>query len=116
VIWPYRIAAVAGAIIIATTSFAHAVTIMGSGSGDCGSWINNENNPIAASSQIDWILGFLSALVATSSDGIDFLSGQSSAGISLAVHNYCVAHPTGWIENAAFDVANQLIGQHRPLK
>jgi hypothetical protein len=60
-----RIAAVSAAIIIAATSIAHAVTIMGSGSGDCGNWINNENNPIAASSQIDWLLGFLSALNAT---------------------------------------------------
>jgi len=108
-----RIAAVGTAIMVAAASSAYAATLLGLGSGDCGSWINNENNPIAAGSQINWILGFLSALDADSRLGVDFLAEQSAAGINLAVHNYCIVHPTGWIEDAAFNVADQLIAQHR---
>jgi hypothetical protein len=102
--------------MIVATSSTFAATVIGIGSGDCGSWINNEINPIVASSQITWILGFLSALDATRPDGIDILAGQSAAGIERAVHNYCVAHPIGWIEDAAFDIANQLSSQHRRPK
>jgi hypothetical protein len=111
-----RISAVGTAIMLAATSSTYATTVIGLGSEDCGSWINNENDSIAASSQVNWILGFLSALNATRPDGVDILAGQSGAGIYLAVHNYCVAHPTGWVEDAAFDVANHLSEQHRRPK
>jgi hypothetical protein len=116
VIWVSRTAAVGISIMIAATSSTFATTVIGIGSGDCGSWIDNENKAIAANSQVNWILGFLSALNATRSDGVDILAGQSDAGIYLAIHNYCVAHPTGWVEDAAFDVANQLSNQHRRAK
>jgi hypothetical protein len=116
VIWLSRVAAVGTVIIVAATSSTYAATIMGTGSGDCGSWIKNENGPITASSQVDWILGFLSALNSTRPDGLDILAGQSYSGIYLAVHNYCAAHPTRWVVDAAFDVANQLANQHRGFK
>lgn len=111
-----RIAAVGAGIITTALSSAYATTIIGIGSGDCGSWIANENNPIADSSQVNWVLGFLSALNATRSYGVDILADQSNSGINVAVHNYCVAHPTGWVEDAAIHIANELGNQHRRLK
>jgi hypothetical protein len=111
-----RIVAVGSAIITAAPSSAYGTTIIGMGSGDCGSWIANENNPIADSSQVNWVLGFLSALNSTRPDGVDILAGQSNSGITLAVHNYCVAHPTHWIEDAVIHITNQLVNQHRGIK
>jgi hypothetical protein len=112
----YRIAAFGAAIITAAASPTYATTITGIGSEDCGSWISNEDNPISASSQVNWVLGFLSGLNSLRPDGTDILSGQSFKGIYLAVHNYCVAHPTGWVSDAVIEVANQLSAQHRRFK
>jgi hypothetical protein len=114
----YRIAAFGAAIIaaaVASPEHAAGTTLIGIGIEDCGSWIANEGNPISAANQGTWVLGFLSALNVTRPDTTDILVGQSYNGIYLAIHNYCVANPTGMVENAAFEVANQL-GQQRRFK
>ena len=96
---------------------ANAIEIMGYRS--CGKWIQGRETErrsgptdwLDASSNSDWLLGYLSGLAIGFNK--DFLKGTDNPSIYLWVDNYCRANPLKRIDDTADDLAVELIRQKR---
>jgi hypothetical protein len=84
-----------------------ANTILGSGATSCGKWLAEQNEPFLHRGRRLWVLGYLSGLNKFSS--VDFLKNFEVDGIAAAIDKYCRENPLKDMNDAADDVARQMI-------
>jgi hypothetical protein len=118
-LWSVLFGAVTMATLGISSTFAD-VTIMGEGLNSCGSWVVAERNDAYFGLKVQWVLGFLSGMnlrakidgVPTTSDAIKQV-GDGDA-VQVWMDNYCKAHPTEKIGEAATTLMYEL--EHRQAK
>ena len=71
----------------------------------CVEWVNRHSTNDGAGME-EWLLGFLSGLAA--GKNIDLLKKAQKDYLYLWIDNYCQANPSGHVDNAAHDLADQL--------
>jgi hypothetical protein len=76
----------------------------------CGTWLKQGNErQYPAMTNASWLLGYLSGKASGLSK--DFLKGTDNETIYHWVENYCRAYPTKDVDDAARDLAKELIEQ-----
>jgi hypothetical protein len=108
-----RLAALLAASLLSFGIFAAPVEIKGAR--NCGKWIEERRaansskdlNKIPVLITRSWFLGYLSGRAAQS--GKDFLKSTDSDSIFLWLDNYCRDHAQAELDQAAIDLARELM-------
>lgn len=92
-------------MVLAVGFSANCNAIQFMGVPSCGEWVNRHSTNDGAAME-EWLLGFLSGLAA--GKNIDLLKKVQKEYLYLWIDNYCQANPSGRVDNAAHDLADQL--------
>jgi hypothetical protein len=89
---------------------SHAAMVIGAGVDPCGRWTAEtaaSDSPQALQDE-QWVLGYLSAVGQHGGKGADPLKGTDASAVWTWIDNYCRAHPSAHIADAAeaFNAAN----------
>jgi hypothetical protein len=82
---------------------SHAAVLIGAGVDPCGRWTAetaDSNSPQALQDE-QWVLGYLSAAGQHGGKGADPLKRVDASAVWTWVDNYCHAHPSAHIADAA---------------
>lgn len=92
-------------MVLAAGFSANCNAIQFMGVPSCGEWVNRHSTNDGAAME-EWLLGFLSGLAA--GKNTDLLKNAQKEYLYLWIDNYCHANPSGRVDNAAHDLAEQL--------
>ena len=115
-LWSVLFVAMTTATLAINPTFAD-VTIMGEGLNSCGSWVVAERNDAYFGLKVQWVLGFLSGMnMRAKIDGVPTTSNpikqvRDGDAVQVWMDNYCKAHPTEKIGEAATTLMYEL--EHR---